>query len=220
MKSFDYKQALLYDEYFIIDSEAYHEKIRYYDKYRIDILDLPFEQSSRIRLDHACALFKVGAYQQYLQKAESLIRLVIQENIFEFNGKDIFEDLLYMKAQSLYCLLHYEEAKAVAGSLMHIKPDAGEYAKLYYKIKVDAQRLDAQKLRGLSIVLFILSAIVIAVELLLVRSFYVQHIETVEWIRNGLFISGLAILAYIEVSIRLKAKSTITKINDGLHKKT
>ncbi len=213
MKSFDYKKAYIFDEYFIIDAEAYHEKIRYFDEHLEDILELPFDQSCKIRLDHAIALSKVGAHRAYLRKAEDLIRIVITENIFQYNGKDVFQELLFNKAKSLNATIQYDRAEEVLTQLIRMNPRDDRYKKLFIKTMVTNSRQKAQTVRGISIFAFLMVAVVTAIELLLVKSFFPPYLEAFEIGRIGLFVFANLLLLSHELYIRVRARNKYKTIS-------
>lgn len=213
MKSFNYKTGIIFDEYFIIGEEAYHEKIRFYEKYRKEILDLPFEQSCKIRLDHSIALAKVGAHHAFLRKAEPLLSIVIEHNIFNYKGIDIFQELLYNKADALYKLYEHSKALSVLKELIKINPDEEKYKKHFYKISVEHKRSNAQTIRGITILMFLVAAILIALQLMVVNSFYPQYSAYIENVRNALLLFACLLIASNELLIRYKSiKDIITTI--------
>lgn len=212
MKAQDYKNEILYDAYFDISKDAYHEKIRYYESNLEAIMNLPFTEAIKIELDYALALNKVGAYAGFLRKADRLIQAVIRENIFTFNGKDIYKELLFCKAQSYYRIYKYPEADQVLEQLVRMEPTNLKYQKLYKNLQVDYARHESQKVRGFSIALFLIAGVVIAFELLLVRSFYYDLLTTVVFIRNLAIISGLFLVLLNEWYIRRTADKKLNSL--------
>mgnify|MGYP001604176369 CR=1 FL=1 len=212
MKAQDYKNEILYDAYFDIAKDAYHEKIRYFESNLEAIMSLPFTESIKIELDYALALNKVGAYAGFLRKADRLIQAVVRENIFTFNGKDIYKELLFCKAQSYYRIYKYPEANHVLEQLVKIEPTSLKYQKLYKNLQVDYARHESQKVRGFSIALFLLAGIVIAFELLLVRSFYFNLLPAVVLLRNVALISGIFLVLINEWHIRRTADKNLNSL--------
>lgn len=206
MKKFDYKNELLFEEYMCIEPDAHHKRIRFYENRLPEILALPFDRCMEIRLDYALSLYNVGAYQQFVRKVDALIKIVIEENIYEFRGKDIYHQLLFMKAMSHYRNVEYKQANHVFESLLKINKRDPAVQKAYYKCKLDQLRSASQALRGLSIALFLVLGIYIAFDLLIVRSFYSQYIGISQWIKGVLAFAGLATLGYNELKIRITAR--------------
>ena len=212
MKAYNYTTELTYEEYMCISHDAYHEKIRYYESRLGEILKMPFELRTEIRLDYTFALYKVGAYGQFLHKVDSLIRLVIRENIYEFRGKDVYRELLFRKAMSHYRRQELSRAKKVFAALVKMDFSTDCYKNEYYKCLRDEKRSKSQKARALSILIFLTLGVTIAIDLLLIRSFYTQHINTLNALKTFLLTAGVGLILWNEISSRAYARNMLNKL--------
>ncbi len=212
MKIESYNSELVYDLYYDIEESNHQEKIRYFDKNIAEIYKLPFNLMLDIRIDYTLALYAVEELDLFLRKADKLIYLVINENIFDYRGRDIFKELLYCKSEALHRQTRLKEARHVAKELIKMDKQNISYQKKYFNIMVDLYRQEAQAIRGLSIILFLASAIVIAFELLLIRPFYNMYTELVELGRSFLFVSGISVLVLHELNIRIKARKSLKEM--------
>jgi len=212
MKAYNYTTELIYEEYMCISHDAYHEKIRYYESRIGEILKMPFVLSTEIRLDYTFALYKVGAYGQFLRKVDSLIRLVIGENIYEFRGKDVYKELLFRKAMSHYRRQEFGLANKVFSALLKMDHGKPEYKKEYFKCLRDSKRSKNQRTRALSILIFLSLGVIMAIDLLLIRAFYPQQIDTMNALKSVLLLSGAGLILWSELSIRAYARKVINKL--------
>lgn len=205
---------LVYTEYLDIDVKAYQDKIRYFERNKNEIKQLPFKINAEIRCDCAIAYFEVGEYTKYLELVDPLIQMVITENIFTIKDKDIYKELLFRKAASLYNNVEYEKSDYVFSELIKMDPENEIYKKAYTKSSIDSLRDDGQGMRGLSIILFLLSGLIIGVELLIVRPFHKDYTFFVELTRNLIFALAIGTFLFQELRIRLRTKQKINNIKN------
>jgi len=203
-------EELVYQEFLEIEHIDYQSKIRYYERNKSEIFQLSFELSTEIRCECVIAYFEVGSYYAYLNKVDDLIHLVISENVFEVKDKNIFEELLFRKAASAYNVVDYYKAEHIFSELIKINPKNQIYKKAFAKCCIDKLRYEGQASRGLTVFLFILSAAVIAVELLSIRPFHDEYIRSFEIARNLIFSLAIFSLIFQEFKIRFLTNKRIS----------
>jgi len=208
-------QEKIYHEYGHIKETAHQERIRFYEKNLNAISILQANKFTEISFDYLMSLYFVGAYSQYLERVDAIIDLVIFENIFEVRGQDIYKVLLFKKAQALNKTHNYAACEHILKALLKISPEDEAHEQFFIKNSTIIKRFDGQKIRGISIVLFLLTGIIVAIELLIVRSFYFNLIEWVQLLRNTLFALGLAIMILNEIHIRLQSHKDLNKIKNS-----
>ena len=198
-------EELIYLEYQDIDAKAYQSKIRYYEQNKKAISQLPYELRLEMSLEYVVALFEVGEYYQYLQHVDKLLTRVIEDNIFSIDGDDIYQELLYRKGASLYNIVDYYGADHVLSELCKIDKNNDVYRQTFKKNKIDSLRYRAQKIRAVIISMFLVAGVIIGVELLVIRPFFMEWVQSIETTRNLIF--GAAVLGIIlqELRIRLYA---------------
>jgi hypothetical protein len=99
-----------------------------------------------------------------------------------------------MKAAAAQRNLQADLAEHVLRELLRIDASyPGAARKLRYSLRQQDRHL-SNRTRAISILLFGLAAIVIAVEILFVRPFYHLQAPLVEDLRNGIFLLGLLVL--------------------------
>ena len=198
-----------YQEFKAIDSGEYREKIRFVDRNKSTLLDLPVMEYLEVMDAYAEALFETGKYKDHLPLTDHLVEMAIEHNIGEVNGRDLYFETLFQKAASLYNLDRLAEAMHVLEELLKINPRHESTRLFLINCHVEKQKQNLQTIRMISMVLILSSACVIALELLVVRTFFERWIQLVEMIRNGLFILGASILIIGELYVRYRAVSRV-----------
>ncbi len=198
-------EELVYLEFQDIDDRDYQDKIRYYERNKKAIKSLPYEVKLEMTLQYVVSLFEVGDYYRYLKYVDTLLARVIEENLFSLDGDDIYQELLFRKAASLHNILDYYSAEHVLAELCKIDPTNSLYKRTFLKNNMDRLRSQGQKVRAGIISMLLVSGIVIGIELLVIRPFYPEQIQVIEWSRNGLF--GGAILGIMIQEFLIRRRS-------------
>jgi hypothetical protein len=110
------------------------------------------------------------------------------------NGEDVYEKLLFRKAAAHYHLLELTLAENVLWELLKINPENQTASYLLKRCILRSEPSYLRSTKAISIFLFLLSAIVIGIELLVVRPFFDQYAQQVELVRISIFIFALALL--------------------------
>jgi tetratricopeptide (TPR) repeat protein len=201
-----------------IDSGEFREKIRFVDKHRRALTDLPVLEYAEVMDAYAEALFETGKYHQHIPLADHLAELAIEYNIEVINGRDLYFESLFQKAASLYNLNRLDEAMYILHELIRINPKHESVRLFLINCHVETQKRKLQTIRKISLGLILASAAVIAIELLIVGPFARDFLHNVQMTRNALFISGAAILVCGELWIRYQAVSKVYELTKA-HRK-
>ena len=178
----------------IADNE-HQQIIRFYESQEEEIRKLDFDEFFEMLVAYTDALFEVGAYRKHLLMVDLIIEATIRENIKRFKGKDIFRQMLFRKAASLFNLEKYDQADYILREL--IKMDPGDEDVRFFIKKCLRKRYPrlVNHTRAASMFLVLLAIFLIGLELLFVRPFYSMHSSLIEISRNSLLLcSGLIYL--------------------------
>jgi hypothetical protein len=191
----------IYLDFYQIDKVSFHEKVRFYEKNKAFISLLSFDKKIEIECDYLFALFEIGKYHRFLKRVDKMIELVIMENIYVIDDRNIFEDLLFTKAACLYNTYQYQSSLKVGGELMKINPNYPYLTRLFRQC-LRRSGPNWYEINKAIAVVFILSGIsVVLVQLLVVDPFYEQYAFRVTYFRNILFIGAFILLLYNELKI-------------------
>jgi len=202
----------VYNDFLGIETSAYQEIIHYYEMNKSEIFKLPLEFKLLIDIRYAFSLYETEDYYSFLTKVDRLINVVIQENIYEIDEKDVFKELLYKKGIAAHKVLDYDKAEHIFSELVKIDKSNKSIDKAFVRNTIDKKRYEGKILNAISIVLFFVSATIIGMELLLIRTFYPEWTSLFEWTRNGLFLLGVFVLLFLEISIRYKTQRTLNSL--------
>ncbi len=184
----------LYREFMEIEPGSYHQIIRFVEGHESELEYIYEEERFELLESYVSALFEVGAYRKHLHQIDRVIEEIMEHNIRFYKGEDVFQKMLFRKAASHFQLLEYEQAEFVLMELLRINPAYADAAQFLKKCRrVQRPRLLRQS-KALSVLLFMLAALVIAVEVLVVRNFYPGYAGLVETTRLSLMGSGLIVL--------------------------
>ncbi len=180
----------LYRDFKEFAASNHRQAIHFYEKHEEAIQRLDFDERFELLVAYVNALFEVGQYQKHLLMVDVAVEEVIMNNIGWYQGEDIYQKLLFRKAASLYNFMEYGRADYILRELVRIDPhnrDAIQFLKKCLR-KKDAALLNIAK--ACSIFLFLLSAMIIGIEVLAVRPFYSMYTGLVETSRNTIFLLG------------------------------
>jgi len=196
-----------YKQFASIDSGEYREKIRFVNIHRSDLKSLPLKEYLFVMDGYAEALFEMGRYAAHIKVADHLIELSIQHNIFTLGEKDLYYESLFQKAASLYNLEQCDEAIYILKELLKIDPENESCRLFLVNCHVRNQASLLRRVRKVSLGVLLASAVVIAIELLLIRPLFPELTQPIEVTRNSLFLSGAVLLIFGEIGVRYRAVS-------------
>ncbi len=201
----------IYREFKAIEAAAYRQIIHFYEKQEDAIKKLDLEEYFELTTAYVNALFEVGAFHKHLSLVDHIIELAITHNIEFYKGEDIFLKMLFRKAASFYNLFEYDKAEYILREIIRINPWEKDAVLFLKKCMRSKQPRYVQYARAISIFLFLVAAMVIALEVLLVRPFFKSYIASVEETRFIIFGMGGIILISGDILHRLVVEH---RVND------
>lgn len=199
----------IYRDFKAIEGTAYRDIIHFYEKQESQIRTLDFDENFELMTVYVNALFEIGQYRKHLSLVDFIIETAIVNNIEFYKGEDIFLKMLFRKAASLYNLLEYEKSEYILCEIIRINPWDQDAILFLKKCKRHQQPRYLKYARATSIFLFLLAALIIALEVLFVRSFYRQYIADVERARFAIFGGGGIILIGADLFHRFLVEKSV-----------
>ncbi|MEP6647478.1 MAG: tetratricopeptide repeat protein [Saprospiraceae bacterium] len=194
-----------YEAFLAIEVTSYKEKIQYIEENFFMLRELDADEYFDMMVQYAEALFETSEYSRQARLADHILEMSIERNIVMHRGQDIYFETLFKKAASLHNLDKIDQAVHILKELLKINPDH-ESSKLFLiNCLIRQKKYTVRPYRNISLALLLLSAAVIAFELLFVRRLWPTWVSIIEMIRNGLFITGVILLAAGEVMVRYRA---------------
>ncbi len=178
-----------------IDPSNYRRIIHFYEAHESAIRGLDFEEYFEMLIAYVNSLFEVGFHQKHLLMVNVAIEEVIVQNVQAPPGEDLYQQLLFRKAASHFQCLQYDKCHYVLLQLIRINPKDADAINFLKKCLRRKEPAFLEHAKATAIFLFLLSALIISIEVLLVRPFYEMHAGLVERSRNTIF--GIGCLCLI-----------------------
>jgi len=115
--SFNHLNDSFYFNYYRIGQGAYRDKVKYFEDNKDGLSMLDEQQLYDVKIDYLLCLFEIGRYEYFLGKVDEMIEVVIIENIFEYDGINIYNELLFKKSACLYNTNNFSSSEKVLKSL-------------------------------------------------------------------------------------------------------
>ncbi|MDZ4747310.1 MAG: hypothetical protein SH808_02410 [Saprospiraceae bacterium] len=198
-------QSKTYEAFLAIEETAFKEKIQFIEENFFMLRQLDTGEYFDMMVLYGEALFEAGEYGRQAKLADHIVEMSIARNIMRHRDQDVYFETLFKKAASLHNLDKIDQAVHILKELVKINPDH-ESTKLFLINCIIRQKKPLiRPYRNVSLVLLLSSALLIALELILVRRLWPSWTMIIEMIRNGLFISGVILLIAGEVMVRYRA---------------
>lgn len=208
----------VYDNFVEIRGHSYSSLVKFYELNYVEIKQLPLKEYLELHTEYLNALFELSLYRKYLLECDELIEISIMHNIYYYGGEDLLQSTLLRKAACHYNIYDTENAERLAKELLKINPSHKSAKLLYEKCLMRKNKSFVNLGRGISIVLLLSSAMVIFIELVLIRPFYEEYLYATQITRIILFALGLAVLLISEginfISIRLNLFKLLKEIKN------
>jgi tetratricopeptide (TPR) repeat protein len=208
----------LYQNFRAIEAGEFRKLVHFYERNEKEILKLEFQEYFELLVTYTNALFEIAAYQRHLLMADVVIEISFMENITEIGGQEIFRSTLFQKAASYYNLVDFPKAIHVLTELIKIEPNDHEVAEFLERCIRKSRPQLIRHTRAIAIFLFLATALIISVEALIVRNFYLDYVSLFELTRNCTLILGVFILVTGALAQRLRAKSEVVKLVNSIKK--
>ncbi len=231
MSGFSISSEQVYQHYKELGAAEFRSLIRLYDDHKESIERLSVAAHFEILAAYTEALFEIGEYGRHLAATKEAVELSVMNNIKIHKGKNIFQQLLYRKSQSHFRLMEYAQAEHILKELIKISPSENVYSKALVKVMRKRLPQKVKTTRAISVALFIISAIIICIEIFAVRPFFNTYIPYFEYTRIGIFGLGLLVLIggdtrnYIQVQLDVRQfrkqvrADKIKKLHERHHRK-
>lgn len=186
----------IYRSFLSLDENSFQVIIHFFEDHEKEIQGLDFEEYFDLLVAYVTALFEVGAYKEHLLMVDVVIETSILNNILEYKGEDLYQRMLFRKAASLYHTQQYQKAEHVLGELLRMDiEDQGAVLFMKKCLRTHYPQIRSNA-HAAAVFLFLLTTLVIALEVLLVRPFYHMHTRLIENSRNSIFVFGILLIVF------------------------
>ena len=190
MHSFKTYHSPIYRGFKSIEVDNHRSVIRYFEEHEDAIVRLEFGEYFEMLVAYSNALFEIGAYTKHLLMADVIVEASIEENVQYFHGEDVYYNTLFRKAASFYNLYEYDKAEHILRELIKMNPYDTNAVSFYKRCLMDRKGKLLKRMRAGSMVFFLLTPVIIAIQVLVIQNFYSDKVELFEDIWLITFLLG------------------------------
>lgn len=202
-------QIQVYRDFKEIESDSYHSITRFFEEREPEIRQLEFNEYFEVLVAYTHALFETGSYQKHLRMADVVIETSILRNIQTFQGEDVYWVTLFRKACSYFNMMRYNKTDYILRELIKMNPFHTDAISFLKRCLRKNQPQFIKNARAISVLLFLISALIISVEVLVIRHFFEAHTTMIEPLRTAVFIAGLVVLIGSDLFHRWKVNKEV-----------
>lgn len=210
--------STVYRNFRNIDAVEFRRIVRYYERYEKEIAQLDFEEYFELLVTYTHCLFEIGEYRKHLSTADKVISTSILQNVTAVKGHEVYHSALFRKAASHYNLQEYAQAKHILEELIKMNPYNMLAARLLGRVLRDDKPRYIRHTRASAIFLYLLSALIICMEVLIVKPFYGQYAFSIEIVRNMVFFMGVLVLIGSELFHRWHVYQYVRHFQENVKK--
>lgn len=188
----------IYTAFRKVPQKSWMNIVKLYEENRKDIALLTPHKRLDVLHMYVEALHELEAASKVEEEVTDLIYLSLSEEIPPSEGRLFYEDALYWKACAALHLMKYKESQHILRELVNMRPSETRYSKRLCSCFFKNKPLYVQRVKAFSVVLFILAALVVIIEMLVIDTFYPKWSLSVEWVRSSLFVLALLGVALAE----------------------
>ncbi len=182
-----------------IPKRAWSEIIQFYERNEENLYHL--SEPKRLDMLHVYleALYEIQDSKRVVDVSPEMISAALAEEIPIEQGRQYYEDALFWKAASLIRLMEYKESSYILKELVKMNPKDKRYSNhLFFSLFFNKPRW-IQISKAVSILFFLVAAIVALFEILIVGTFYKEYLEMVQWLRTAIFFIALGLVLTMEL---------------------
>ncbi len=190
MQHFKTYHSPTYRNFKSIEVENFREVVRFFEANEKEITQLEFGEYFEMLVSYSNALYEVGAYSRHILMANVVIEASIEQNVQYFHGDDVYYRTLFRKAASHYHLYEHDKSEHILKELIKMDPYNTETVGWYKKCLFDRKGKFLKRMRASAMVFFLVTPMIIALEVLFIQHFFGSQIEIVRTLWMVTFLLG------------------------------
>ena len=209
----------LYTSFKETGQQSFRSIVDFWDEHQNELYQLPLDKYFDLLNTYARALFELGKYKKYLDRAEEILSISFEFNITHWEDKDVVIHVLVKKAAAHFHLYEVGKSKKTLLQVLTLDSSHSTAHHLLQRCLNRQNRGTKQVWRAITILLMLGAALSVAIELIVFRPFFPEIVELTEYVRIGLFVAGLSIWAGAETIQWLREKKQCRRIIQNLSAK-
>ncbi len=184
----------MYRNFRAIDRSEFRRMVRFYERFEKNILVLDFEEYFEMVVVYTQSLFEISEYRKHILMSDVVLKTSILENITHIRGEEIYKSTLFQKAASHYNLKEFSKAQHVLCELLKMDPQDSLSVRFIGRVLRDDKPTYVNYTRAISIFLFLMAVLMICVQVLIIKPFYMMYDPIIDVSRNTVFSMGVVVL--------------------------
>ncbi len=183
-------------QYLIFHSLDYRKRVLYFEQNIKNNITIDYFEMLELKVEYIFALFELGRYEKYLQLVDDCIEEVVYQNFYTINDRDVFQLMIFKKANCFLNLERYDEALVIYKQLCNIDSNNKDYKSAF---GLANRRINASKIHRVNIyiMLFFLGGLMLKfLDIFIIDPFYIQYHDVFVILSDGLAIIGFILLIY------------------------
>lgn len=190
MQHFKTYHSPIYRGFKSIEVADHRSVVRFFEKHEKAILQLEFKEYFELLIAYTDSLFEIGSFSKHILMSDVVIEASIEQNIQFFHGQDVYYSALFKKAASFYNLYEHNKAEHILTELIKMDPYNSETINFLKKSRHDRKSNFVKNMRATAMVLFLITPVIIAFEVLFVTHFYQYWVGYVRALWMVVFVVG------------------------------
>ncbi|MEM6726524.1 MAG: hypothetical protein AAF598_20975 [Bacteroidota bacterium] len=203
----------IFREFKSLDRDNQHEVVHFYEEHEKEIGQITFEEYFVCLVAYCTALYEIGAYRKLLRHADEVIEMSIVHNKQFVQGEDVYLKILLQKSIAFIRLHDYASAQRILTELVKLQPHRRMHRKLLRKCMYRQRPLYVKRLFAAGVFLYLLSVVMVVINILVIDPFYESWLNTAEYARFSVFIAGVIALvsgeSYYHLSVKYKVRKLV-----------
>lgn len=199
-------------------SDAHRPVIHFFEKHESAIRSLDADEYLDILLIYLYALFACGEYTRFLERVDEGLLLSLDARLQTLDEGEVYHHLLFRKAAASWHSGDLPATEHILRQLLRIHPQHPLADRFLTRCLAAGRKTQRQHIRAATILIFLLSVVVLAMETLWVRPFLPAHIGEITWARNILFLGGWLVWGGGELWIHLSARRQTRRWQRSRHR--
>lgn len=205
----------LFQDFRSIHPANYRKLVRFYEKNEQDLTTLSDQEHFIILCYYTNALFSLRDYEAHLVQSQKVLERSIYYNISEVDSVDIYTFTLHQKAVSHFQTNDTATSRTILEQLIRIDAPHNVYLNLLKRCLLAERPLWVRKTLGLSLCLFIITAVYTLFQSFLIEPFYPEHAFTGLIVQLSILSTGIMTAATVILGHYYRTNRYIQKIAEA-----
>jgi hypothetical protein len=191
-------ESEVYRLFQLIPESAYQTKVYFFERNQEQLGQIDEAEQLEIWLGCADAFFEIGEFKRYLSMVQPMTTLALEAPITSEECRVVLGHILFKRSAALYNLSRWDDCLRAVKELVRVDPQNPENKLFLKRVLLKIKREGLKKPRAATLLMFILATICIAINILVVHSFFPTYFFVGLWCVAVLLGAGFLNLFWFE----------------------